>query len=314
MPSISRVPNSRTRSVPTIGHHAPVSRPVVAFATCSRVPQLDDDDRLCLPALRDRGVDVEPAVWDDPTVDWDRYDLVVLRSTWDYPEQAERFLAWAARVPRLANPVGVVAWNIDKRYLGDLSKAGVPVVPTTFTAPGEPPPAPDGEVVVKPTVSNGSRDTARLDDPAAVADLVERIHASGRTAMVQPYLAAVDHAGETAVVFLDGRFSHAARKGPLLARGAGLVEGLYAEETMSARTPSDDELAVAHAALAAVPGGEALLYGRVDLVPDHRGQPVVLEVEVTEPSLFLGIGGATERFADAIARRVRRGVGEPAGV
>ena len=277
--------------------------PLVAFATCRQVADLDEDDRPLVPALRSRGVTVEPAVWDDPAVDWDRFDLVVLRSTWDYPSRAGEFLRWVEAVPRLANPAPVVGWNVDKAYLGDLGP--VPVVATTFVAPGAaaPEPLPSREVVVKPTVSAGARDTARLDDPAAVAALVARIHRSGRTAMVQPYVGAVDTAGETAVVFVDGRFSHAARKGPLLAPGAGLVEALYAEESMSARAATPDERAVADAALAAVPADGPLLYARVDLVPGPDG-PMVLEVEVTEPSLFLGLGDAVGTFADAIARRV----------
>jgi glutathione synthase/RimK-type ligase-like ATP-grasp enzyme len=281
-----------------------VSTPVVALATCAAVAALDDDDRHLVPALRERGVDAVPAVWDDPTLDWDRFDLVVLRSTWDYPDRLAQFLSWVAGVPRLANPAAVVAWNVDKRYLDDLAAAGVPVVPTTFVPPGERPPAVEGEVVVKPSVSNGSRDTARISTAEPLAALVGRIHASGRTAMVQPYLDAVDHAGETALVFIDGAFSHAARKGPLLARGAGLVEGLYAEETMSARTATADELAVARAALDVVPGRAPLLYARVDVVPGADGRPVVLEVEVTEPSLFLGIGDAASTLAAAIARRL----------
>lgn len=281
-----------------------MTAPVVALATCREVAELDEDDRPLLPALRERGIVAVPAVWDDPGVDWDRFALVVLRSTWDYPPRVGEFLRWAASVPRLANPAPVVAWNVDKRYLADLRAAGVPVVPTAFVPPGNAPPSTDGEVVVKPAVSAGARDTARLRDPAAIADLVARIHASGRTAMVQPYLDTVDADGETAVVFVGGRASHAARKGPLLRAGAGPVEGLYAEESMSARTAGAAEVAVAAAALAVVPADdEPLLYARVDLLPGPGG-PVVLEVEVTEPSLFLGLGGAVEAFADAVARRL----------
>lgn len=276
---------------------------IVALATCAEVTDLDEDDRPLVPALRARDVTAVPAVWDDPNVDWDRFDLVVLRSTWDYPGRAEQFVQWVDAVPRLANPAPVVRWNVDKTYLRDLDAAEVPVVPTTFVEPGtEMPDGDGGEVVVKPAVSAGARDTARLHDPAAIAELIGRIHASGRTAMVQPYMDAVDTAGETAMVFVDGRFSHAARKGPLLTSGADPVEGLYAEESMSAHTASDAELAVAHAALATVPAEEPLLYARVDLLPGPAG-PVVLEVEVTEPSLFLGLGDATGVFADAIANR-----------
>lgn len=276
--------------------------PSVALVTCSRLPELDDDDRPLVPALAERGVEAVAAVWDDPAVDWAAFDLAVLRSTWDYTDAVDAFVAWAWSVPRLANPAATVEWNVDKGYLAELAAAAVPTIPSTYIRPGEPLPAlPEGELVVKPTVSAGSRDALRLDDAGEVAAHVAHIHGLGKVAMVQPYLAAVDDRGETAVVFLGGRHSHAARKGPLLPLGHSLVgAGLYARETMSPRVATSAELEVAHAALEVVPG--PLLYARVDLLTDDDSAPVVLEIEVTEPSLFLGLGGpgAVVQVADAI--------------
>lgn len=281
----------------------------VALVTCARVPGLDPDDRPLLPALAARGLEAAVEVWDDPGVDWSAYDLVVLRSPWDYTDRVEAFVAWTASVPRLANPAATVAWNVDKRYLADLAAAGVPTIPTTFVAPGEPVPGlPDGEVVVKPTVSAGSRDTLRLDDPGEIAAHLAHVHGLGKVAMVQPYLGAVDDNGETAVVFLGGEHSHAARKGPLLPLGHSLVgAALYARETMAPRVATPAELEVAHAALEVVPG--PLLYARVDLLVDDDGAPVVLEIEVTEPSLFFAMGdpGAIDRMADAVVRALAAG-------
>ena len=280
---------------------------VVALATCARFPDLHDDDRPLLGALAERGVDATAAVWNDPTVDWDRFDLVVLRNTWDYTDHLDDFLAWTQSLPRLANPAPVIAWNVDKHYLADLAAAGVPTVPTTYVGPGEPIPAlAVGEVVVKPTVSVGSRDTLRSTDPAQISAQVAAIVDGGRVAMVQPYLADVDRTGETAVIFLGGVHSHAARKAAQLTPGVAFADGVYLEESMSTRTASDAELAVARAALeavaATVPAGDDLLYARVDLIPDPDGRPTVVEVEVTEPSLFLELGDdAVGRFAEAIA-------------
>ncbi len=279
--------------------------PRVALATSQALPGLDGDSVLLVPALASLGIDAQPAVWDDPAVDWSAYDLVVVRSTWDYVARREEFLAWARAVPRLLNPADVLAWNTDKTYLRDLDAAGVPVVPTTWVAPGEAYAPPAGAVVVKPTVSAGARDTERHEDARGAAPLVARLHAEGRTAMVQPYLDGIDTAGETAVLLFDGAPSHGARKAPLL---AGLpVDPDDDLAVMQAREPSPAELEVARAAVAAVPGGERLLYARVDLVPGPDGAPVVLELELTEPSLFLRYApGSAQRCARAIAARLPR--------
>jgi hypothetical protein len=282
----------------------------VALVTCAQVPALEDDDRLLIAPLAARGIAAEPVVWDDPAVDWAAYDLAVLRSTWDYADRRDAFVAWARRVPRLANTAAVVAWNTDKRYLAELAAAGLPVVPTQWLAPDSGawnPPA-TGQVVVKPAVSVGSRDTGRYDlaDPAhrrLAAAHVERLHRAGRLVMVQPYLDAVDTAGETALMFFAGRYSHAVRKGPMLDGPDPGDVGLYKPEQISPRDARPDEVEAASRVLAAVP--DALLYARVDLIPGPDSAPLVVELELTEPSLYLGYApGAVNRFADAINRSV----------
>ncbi|MGC4891666.1 ATP-grasp domain-containing protein [Micromonospora sp. DT227] len=299
-------------------HQSTRGEPRVAFVTCAALPDLDPDDRLALGPLAARGVAVDGAVWDDPAVDWSRYDLVLLRSPWDYALRRDEFVAWARGVPTLLNPADVVAWNTDKRYLAELSAAGVPTVPTTWLAPGESWPAPaDGEFVLKPAVSAGSQDTGRYDlaDPEhreLASAHVRRLGAAGRVTMVQPYLDAVDTAGETALLFLAGRdglaFSHAIRKGPMLTGPDRGEAALYKEERIDARTATPAQRAVAEQVLAAVPGGaDRLLYARVDLIPGPDGAPVLVELELTEPSLFVGYAeGAPDRLADAVMSHLSR--------
>ncbi|MEU8265048.1 hypothetical protein AB0C02_31120 [Micromonospora sp. NPDC048999] len=303
-----------------MNNHQPTrGKPRVALVSCSALPDLEPDDQLVLAPLAARGVTVEATIWDDPAVDWSGYDLVVLRSPWDYALRRDEFVAWAQKVPRLVNPADMVAWNTDKRYLAELSAAGVPTVPTVWVGPGESwaPPADSGEYVIKPAVSAGSQDTGRYDlaDPGhrelATAH-VRRLTAAGRIAMIQPYLSAVDTAGETALLFLAGRdglaFSHAIRKGPMLTGPDLGVAELYKEEQIDPRTARPDQLAVARRTLAAVPGGpEQLLYARVDLIPGPDGAPVLVELELTEPSLFIGYAdGAPERLAAAITTHLAR--------
>ncbi len=288
-------------------------RPRIGIATCRAAPGLDEDGPLLLAALDAAGADAVPGVWDDPDVDWAGFDGVLVRSTWDYPLRREAFLSWVRSCRRTVNPAAVLAWNTDKRYLQDLARAGVPTVPTVFLAPGER--VPDGpgagDVVVKPAVSGSAADTGRfggLADPDAAA-LVAALHDQGRTVMVQPYLSGIDTAGETSMVFLGGAFSHAVRREPLLG-GAGVREAVVVADvlgTIRPADPGDDQLAVARAALGAVPGGgRGLSYARVDVIPGPRG-PVLLELEVTDCFLFLASASPTARgrFAAHVLGRLR---------
>jgi O-ureido-D-serine cyclo-ligase len=182
------------------------------------------------------------------------------------------------------------------------------VVPTRFVEPGAAAPeelerflasGDSREFVVKPAIGAGSRDAARYrwgDRDGAEAHL-RGLLAAGRSAMLQTYLGRVDEHGETAAIFFGGRFSHAIRKGPLLRVGHGEVTGLFAPEQITARAAGADELAVAEAAMAAAPFA-SLPYARVDMIRDDHGAPVVLELELTEPSLFLAHApGSARRFA-----------------
>jgi glutathione synthase/RimK-type ligase-like ATP-grasp enzyme len=285
----------------------------VALVTCTDLAELEDDDRLVIEPLAERGIHAEPAVWDDPAVDWASYDLVVLRSPWDYFYRRYEFVAWAASVPKLLNPAPVIEWNTDKRYLRELAAVGVPVVETTWVEPGDAwtPPA-DGVYVIKPAVSAGSKDTGKYGpaDADLAAAHVRRLQAAGRLVMIQPYLPAVDSYGETALLHFadpstgEPAFSHAIRKGPMLVGPDTGVEGLYVPEAITPREPTEAERGVARRALAAAPTG--LLYARVDLIPGVDGEPLLVELELTEPSLFFAFGaGAAERFADAVAAALR---------
>jgi glutathione synthase/RimK-type ligase-like ATP-grasp enzyme len=278
----------------------------VALATCAEVAEGDEDSPALVGALAAREVEARPAVWDDASVDWRTFDLVVVRSTWDYAERRDAFLAWAASLPRVLNELEVLRWNTDKRYLRELERAGVRVVPTSFLEPGEPFEAPPGRFVVKPAVSAGARHSARYE-PGQAAEAhahVTRLHGLGRVVMVQPYLDGIETHGETGLLYIGGSYSHSVRKAPLLLPGQAPGDALYLEEQIERAQPSEAECAVAEAVLRVGPDG--LLYARVDLVPGPDG-PVVLEVELTEPSLWLAhAAGAAERFADAIAAAVFR--------
>jgi glutathione synthase/RimK-type ligase-like ATP-grasp enzyme len=290
------------------------THPVVALATCSLLPTLDGDESLVIPALAAHGVRAVPAVWDDSSVDWAGFEVVVIRSAWDYAERRDEFLSWSVSLPRVLNSPAVLTWNTDKIYLRDLAARGIPIVSTTWIEPGARLQAgslPPGEVVVKPAVSAGSRNTSRYgdDDELRAHAHIDRLLDDGRTVMVQPYLRSVDDAGETGLIYFGGTFSHAINKGPLLTQPGHTTKGLWEPERITVREPRSDERELAEDVLDALPWPRhELLYARVDLVRDSAGLPVVLELELAEPSLFLACGDrAAERFAEAIAARVTEG-------
>jgi O-ureido-D-serine cyclo-ligase len=287
----------------------------IALVTAKAARDLDDDLPPLFDAVRGRGHEVTIADWDDAAVRWSDFDITLLRSTWDYSQRLPEFLEWASRVStqtQLRNPLPVIRWNTDKHYLHDLEKSGVAIVPSKFIETGDDALASIDafldqhacdEFVVKPSVGAGSRDAQRYsrkqrDDAVAHA---RRLLEDNRSVLLQPYLDRVDEHGETALIFFDGRFSHAIRKGPLLHKNEGPTRALFAAEHISAREPSAAERALADKVLAAMPFAKTLLYARVDLIQDAAGHPVVLELELTEPSLFFAHAtGSAERFADAI--------------
>jgi glutathione synthase/RimK-type ligase-like ATP-grasp enzyme len=299
-----------------IGTFDPTTKPRVAVLTASaHYPMHDVDHDLTAQALMRAGFLHDVVSW-DAAVDWSGFDLVVIRSTWDYTSQLDAFLDTLAHihaVTRLVNPLDVVRWNVDKRYLADLSSAGIPVVPTHYVTPGDDPQTAIVEIatplVVKPVVSAGAKHTLRHDHHhGAVAHAQHLLH-DGHTIMVQPYLAQVNDRGETGLVYLDGAYSHAFRKAPILAGADGTPEttgdGVLVER-ITQRQASAEERALGDAVTAWL--GErfgTLAYARVDVLPTPSG-PVVLEVELVEPNLFFTMfPPAADRFAQLLFGRCR---------
>ncbi len=220
-------------------------------------------------------------------------------------------------VTTLLNPQSVIRWNTDKHYLLDLERAQVPVIPSQAIEPGETVSVAierfvaahrDAEIVVKPAVGAGARDVQRYERAhlGPMAAHAQRLLDAGRSVLLQPYLQSVDWHGESALIYFAGRFSHSVRKGPLLRRGGLSSQTLFADEDISARSPTPDELNVAQQALAAIPLGVPL-YARIDLIRSASGAPWVLEIELTEPSLFFAYApGSAARFADAILAACKR--------
>ncbi|MDJ0768687.1 MAG: hypothetical protein QNJ12_07830 [Ilumatobacter sp.] len=275
---------------------------MIGLATAAAARAVDAD----LPLLEQILPDARVVVWDDPAVDWSAFDVVVIRSAWDSHRRRAEFVAWAKAVATgtsLWNRADVVEWNTDKRYLCDLVASGFPVVPTSFVAPGDH--APDdleGDLIVKPSVGASSEGVVRTSDPGEAIAHVRRLHRDGFTAMVQPFVADAGGSPETALVYLAGRFSHAVHKSVTLPEtvrmpgDAAATADAAASETVAAHVPTAAERSLGDRIVRWLPD---TAYARVDLLSSADG-PLVLEVELTEPSLFLDADpGAPARAAAA---------------
>lgn len=292
----------------------------IALVTDQESLPFDFDMPLIEAAFRERGIDVRLCDWDDERVTWAEFERCVLRSPWSYTRRPEAFRAWCeatSAATQFINPLDAVTWSLDKRYLDDLARAGIPIVDTHFVGPGSPGDAAITELinrgsdfVIKPTVGANSRQVRRFTAGQTEDALahVELIHSQGKVAMAQPYLSAIDELGETNLIYFGGVFSHAIRKAALLGD-----DGSTSKPTMGVRelrVPGDDELEVAEAALrvAASRGSVAnLAYARVDLVRDDAGRPVVLELELCEPSFSMPLHPVSAgRYVEAILKEIRQ--------
>lgn len=275
----------------------------VAIVTCLG-SDVDPDSPLLLGALADEGLDAHLVIWDDD-VDWASFDMVVIRSTWNYIDRRDQFLAWAKTITNLENPFDVIKYSTDKHYLKDLETKGVRIVPSVFCDVGQEPVFPEEDFVVKPCVGAGSIDAERY--ASADIDLARRhvsaLHAKGRDVLIQPYIESVDVVGERALIFVDGKYCHAMTKSAMLNTAALDRTSLFRREQMASASGEDDAISFALDIFDQLEYKD-LLYSRVDLVGTSEGW-MLMELELVEPSLFLSYDPLTAtKLAQAIKARL----------
>lgn len=280
------------------------------IASCKTLPEPDPDAEPLAAALEAAGVPAAVLGWDDPEVDWDAPIPTVLRATWTYALAPEAFRAWLTRVAAAApmwNPLPLVLENVHKRYLVELPQRGVATVPTRLVERGQGISLAEAaddfaadQLVVKPAIGAGSLDTERFlrGDDVRFAAHVDRLASRGEV-LVQPFIESVQDYGERSLVWIDGELSHAIRKTPRFSGDAERIDGPL--------PIADDEALLARAALAPLLDrhGEALLYARIDMARNALGAPMIMELELIEPSLFFARRpGSADRFVAALIRRL----------
>lgn len=278
----------------------------VLLATSSALPAGEEwtGTRHLLDAFESRAVDAHWVVWDDPEVDWSS-GLVAIRSTWDYDQRREEFLAWTRRLPRVLNGPEVFAWNTDKSYLVELSEAGVPVVPTVAVDDAADLPAAIGrfdEPLVKPRVGAGGRGVVL---PLLGPD----VDLGTGPWVVQPLVGSVRTERETSVFVLGDEVVSQARKRPVA--GEIRVHESYGGTTVPVPL-TDEAIGLARMAVVAAERliGARLDYARVDAMRLADGVLAVSELELTEPGLYLDVlPGNADAFADLVVARLRAATG-----
>ena len=276
-----------------------------AFLTTDNLDNFVHDDDLAIAPMRKLAWEVEYVCWRAPDTDWDRYDAVVIRTTWDYQRDCKRFLdvlkTVASSRPRLENNLELVRWGLDKRYLEDLERREIPIVPSLFLSEFDGDGIDDAfdalateELVIKPVLGANAEFTHRIHrerEAEAYPVIMESL--AGRDCIVQPFMAEVLGEGEYSLIFFGGEFSHAVIKNP--AAGDFRTQEEYGA-TLTLVDPPQRFTELGERAIAALDSKP--LYARVDLVAGDDGSPVLMEFELVEPSLYLRMDpGAPDRFA-----------------
>jgi glutathione synthase/RimK-type ligase-like ATP-grasp enzyme len=236
--------------------------------------------------LRRAGVAVDARPWTDPG-DLSDFDLVMPLVAWGYHLDPPRWHALLGRLEhegaKVLNPVPLLSWNSDKRYLAELGGKGIAVIPTRLVealdevALAEARAEYGNDLVIKPPVSAAADGTHRLGlgDPLP-AD------AKFREMLVQPFLRSVAEEGEYSIMLFGGHFSHAVVKRP---KAGDYRVQPHLGGTEQPCAPPAGAIELAQAALAAAPAEAA--YARVDMVRDETGALAIIELELIEPSLWL---------------------------
>ena len=252
-----------------------------------------DEDELLEKVLLGLGIDFKFEVWSDPKVDWKKYAFLLIKSPWDYFDRYAEFLTWCHRIQELGiptlNSMDTIIWNSDKWYLKEIQEKGFPIVPTHYLRKKEPFDLSNyflefntDELIIKPTVSGGSKNTLKLQKESwrekqeMIAALLNQ-----EDFMVQPFVEEVAITGEYSYLFFNGKFSHAVLKSPK--KGEFRVQHFFGG-SIHAVIPNPGQLEYMQKLVDTF--AKDTLYARVDGVWTE-GVFYLMELELIEPYLFL---------------------------
>lgn len=264
----------------------------IAIATCRKKPEGTNDDLLLTAALKAKGHAPVNAMWSDPSIEWSKFDLCLLRSPWDYYERLPEFLQWAEKISTqttLLNPLETIQANAEKDYLLDLEIKGLPIVPSQVFASRECALSAASEllrtapIIVKPTVSGGSYLTYVVRNEHELEPAIQKVLAHGKL-LLQPYLPTIETEGEVSLMYFrvgkNWEYSHSVLK--TAAKGEFRVQTDFGGK-VELYEPSPKVTALANRILETLDPKD--IYVRIDLV-DWKTEPKIGELELIEPALF----------------------------
>ncbi|MBL8811956.1 MAG: hypothetical protein JNM43_17455 [Planctomycetaceae bacterium] len=285
----------------------------IAFLSMDSLEEFVSYDQLVIDQLKDLGIRAVEVSWRTRTPDWDRFELVVIRTPWDYQKDAAGFLRVLEQIERssakLLNSLECVKWNIRKTYLQDLEMRGISVIPTQWL---QSPSASELSslsqrlnsdcFVVKPVVGANADNAYRCSPktPMSVFEEAEGLY-SGQTVLAQPFINSVTETGEYSLIYFNGEYSHSVLKRPK--QGDFRVQEEHGGEVVACQ-PDSDIRQLGAAGMKCLPF--RTLYGRADIVRLDDGTPAIMELELIEPSLYVSFDDAAPgRFAQAIAAELQ---------
>jgi hypothetical protein len=283
--------------------------PTIALLTCQRLPNLTEPDQLLIPHFRNHGITAEPVIWNDPEVDWKKYDYLIIRNTWDYYTQSDAFFKWLNTLRdqhvRMLNPVDVVLSNMHKFYLRDFQQNGVQIIPTLFSDKSSPISFDKlteknwQKIVIKPAISAGSYLTKTFHTSELTKASFNEIM-EGNDWLIQPFIPEIEQQGELSMIFFNDQFSHAVVKTPK--DGDFRVQRQYGGKYQMIQ-PDKQLITIGENIIKQIP--QKLLYARVDGVMID-GIFNLMELELIEPDLYFEFGDdIKQRFVTAVLERIK---------
>ena len=283
----------------------------IGLLTCEKLPDLTASDQQLIPELAKHNLIAKAVIWNDKTINWNDFDYLIFRNTWDYFEKETEFNLWLDQIDQLGiktlNPIEIIKQNKHKFYLREMEKEGISILPTIFIDKtkklnlAEIIPKHWRKAVIKPAFSAGSYQTCVFD----VSD-IEKINkeytkiAQEKELLLQEFIPEIQTLGETSFIFFNKKFSHAVNKKPI--EGDFRVQSQFGGKYTLIQ-PTQELIAKAQKVVNTF--HDQLLYARVDGIVIDTGLHL-MEIECIEPDLYFDISeDSLERFVASIIELIQ---------